>query len=93
MSVIQGLRRKLGSVLFDHEEQEEASLPSHWGPGGGKVFRVGRNKTGTTNLAKAFHDLGYSVGNQAAAEVLYDEVYFECRFKSIVEYCKSAQVF
>jgi hypothetical protein len=58
-----------------------------------KYFCIGRNKTGTTSLKKAFEDLGYVVGNQRAAELLYDKYYFEDNFDPIIKYCETAQVF
>lgn len=58
-----------------------------------KIFCVGRNKTGTTSLMKAFQDLGYVVGEQRQAELLYDRHYFTRDFAPIITYCKSAQVF
>jgi hypothetical protein len=38
-----------------------------------KVFCVGRNKTGTTSLARALTHLGYRLGNQRAAELLIED--------------------
>lgn len=58
-----------------------------------KFFCIGRNKTGTTSLKRAFEDLGFIVGNQRAAENLYDKHFFENEFDEIVEYCRTAQVF
>lgn len=58
-----------------------------------KIFCVGRNKTGTTSLKKAFEDLGFPVGDQRRAEILYLDHYFEGEFDSIIRYCRSAQVF
>lgn len=58
-----------------------------------KVFCIGRNKTGTTSLKRAFEDLSYPVGNQRKAEILTGKYYFEGKFQPIVDYCKSAQVF
>jgi hypothetical protein len=58
-----------------------------------KYFCIGRNKTGTTSIKRAFEDLGFIVGNQRKAEILYDPFFFENRFNEIVEYCKTAQVF
>lgn len=66
---------------------------THWRPGGGKIFCIGRNKTGTTSLQKAFYDLGYAVGDQTTAELLCDSHYFERRFEPIARYCLTAQVF
>ena len=61
--------------------------------GGRKVFCIGRNKTGTTSLQRAFEDLGFRVGDQRAAELLYDKHYYKREFKPFIEYCRSAQVF
>ena len=58
-----------------------------------KIFCIGRNKTGTTSLQKAFLDLGYRVGNQRRAEIIYDRHVRDGNFKPLLEYCKSAQVF
>jgi len=58
-----------------------------------KYFCIGRNKTGTTSLKKAFEDLGFPVGNQRTAELLADRYYFEGNFEPIIRYCESAQVF
>ncbi len=58
-----------------------------------KCFCIGRNKTGTTFLKRAFENLGYPVGNQRKAEILTGKYYFEGNFQPIVAYCESAQVF
>ena len=58
-----------------------------------KYFCIGRNKTGTTSIRKAFLDLGFVVGNQRAAELLVDPYYFAGNFKPLIKYCKTAQVF
>lgn len=58
-----------------------------------KYFCIGRNKTGTTSLKVAFEKLGYRVGRQRTAEILYDQFYFKSEFEPIVRYCQSAQVF
>lgn len=58
-----------------------------------KYFCIGRNKTGTTSLRKAFEDLGFPVGDQYRAEQLANENYFKGNFQPIVDYCKHAQVF
>ena len=58
-----------------------------------KYFCIGRNKTGTTSISKAFEDLGFIVGSQTLAEMLPDQNYFSGVFDPIIEYCKSAQVF
>lgn len=58
-----------------------------------KYFCIGRNKTGTTSLEKAFRNLGFPLGDQLKAEILVDKYYFIGQFEPIIEYCKSAQVF
>ncbi|TDT43465.1 hypothetical protein DES49_1282 [Halospina denitrificans] len=58
-----------------------------------KYFCIGRNKTGTTSLKRAFEDLGYPLGNQRKAEILTGKYYFEGNFQPIINYCKTAQVF
>lgn len=58
-----------------------------------KYFCIGRNKTGTTSLKRAFEDLGYPVGNQRKAEILTSQYYFDGNFEPIINYCKTAQIF
>lgn len=58
-----------------------------------KVFCIGRNKTGTTSVKKAFELLGYPVGHQRTAERLHYLHYFNGEFDEIVDYCKFGQVF
>ncbi|NMM48051.1 sulfotransferase [Marinigracilibium pacificum] len=57
-----------------------------------KYFCIGRNKTGTTSLKKAFKDLGYVVGNQHNAEILIKD-FEKGEYDSLIKYCKTAQVF
>jgi len=59
---------------------------------GNKIFCIGRNKTGTTSIKKAFELHGLKVGNQAKAELLID-AYAVRNFKKIGHYCKTAQAF
>lgn len=86
-------RGKLASLISKLVPKVSKPVPNHWRPGGGKIFCIGRNKTGTTSIAKAFRELGYIVGDQPEAERLCAEHYFERRFEPIAAYCKSAQVF
>lgn len=58
-----------------------------------KIFCIGRNKTGTTSLHKAFLDLGYRVGNQREAELIFDQYVRHKEFEPLVKYCRKAQVF
>ena len=57
-----------------------------------KIFVIGRNKTGTTSIKKAFLDLGFIIGDQREAEKL-QESYLRSDFNPIINYCKSAEVF
>ena len=58
-----------------------------------KYFCIGRNKTGTTSLAKAFKQLGFILGDQREAEYLYDEFFSKSNFLPIIKYCQAAEVF
>lgn len=57
-----------------------------------KIFCVGRNKTGTTSLAKALSDLGYRVADQAKSEMLIKD-YANAHWKPIIDFCKTADAF
>jgi len=57
-----------------------------------KVFCVGRNKTGTTSIAKALRELGYIVGNQRLAELLIFD-WARRDFRRLFLYCRTAQAF
>jgi hypothetical protein len=57
-----------------------------------KYFCIGRNKTGTTSIAKAFESLGFQVGDQALAQGLLRD-YVRRDFVPIIRYCQSAEVF
>lgn len=57
-----------------------------------KIFCIGRNKTGTTSVRKAFVDLGYVVGKQSDAEKLFP-FYKDRNFHPVVEYCETAEAF
>ncbi len=57
-----------------------------------KIFCIGRNKTGTTSLKRAFQSLNIVVGNQRQAEQLLRD-YQNGKFDRIIEYCKTAQFF
>lgn len=58
-----------------------------------KIFCIGRNKTGTTSLKRAFKDLGYVVGEQDVAEHLFEQCFLEDNYQPIIDYCKTAEVF
>ncbi len=58
-----------------------------------KYFCVGRNKTGTTSLKGAFNSLGFIIGDQREAEILYDKYFFKGEFEPVIKYCKTAEVF
>jgi len=81
-NIINTIRRRLVAVKTKQQAKGKA-----------KYFCIGRNKTGTTSLKRAFEDLGFFVGDQRRAEKLYDKHYFKSEFDQIVKYCESAQVF
>ena len=58
-----------------------------------KVFCIGRNKTGTTSVKAAFHELGYIIGEQDVAEHLFEQCFLESNYEPIIKYCQSAEVF
>ena len=57
-----------------------------------KIFGIGKNKTGTTSLAAAMRELGFSVGNQREAELLMPD-WAKRDFKNIIQYCRTAEFF
>ncbi len=57
----------------------------------GKVFCIGRNKTGTTSMAKLFKETGLSVGPQRPAELLVKE-WAKNNFNGIIKYVKYSGV-
>jgi hypothetical protein len=57
-----------------------------------KVFCIGRNKTGTTSIAKAFSELGLVVGVQWLAEWLVHD-WARRDFRRLFLYCYTAQAF
>jgi hypothetical protein len=57
-----------------------------------KIFVIGRNKTGTTSLAKSLTTLGYKLGDQRKAELLMEDWALR-DFKKIVKYCQKAEAF
>lgn len=57
-----------------------------------KIFGIGANKTGTTSLKAAMKELGFVVGNQRTAELLFDD-WAGRDFKRIIKYCHTAQFF
>ena len=57
-----------------------------------KVFCIGRNKTGTTSIAQALRDAGFSVGHQPQAELLLEH-WARRDFAPIIDYCRSADAF
>ena len=58
-----------------------------------KYFCVGRNKTGTTSMKKAFEELGFIVGDQIEAEIIAGKDVFSGRYSKLIDYCKTAEVF
>jgi len=52
-----------------------------------KIFCIGKNKTGTTSMARLFRELGIRVGPQREAEKLTDE-WTKKKYDSLVEYIR-----
>jgi hypothetical protein len=61
--VLRKIKNRVGRLAAEIQNQRKAS-------GKVKYFCIGRNKTGTTSLKRAFEDLGYPVGDQRKAEIL-----------------------
>ena len=57
-----------------------------------KIFCIGRNKTGTTSIKRAFQDLGYRVGKEETA-FTFMHSYAKRDFRPIIRFCRTAQVF
>jgi len=57
-----------------------------------KVFCIGRTKTGTTSLKKAMSDLGYVIGYQRTAELLFRD-WAKRDFRRIAAYCRTGEFF
>jgi hypothetical protein len=57
-----------------------------------KVFCIGRNKTGTTTMAKVFQMFGYRLGDQQEGE-LFIEDWARRDFRGLIEYCKKSDAF
>lgn len=84
------LARKTKSFLVHAYTDMSGYLRSR---GKQKIFCIGRNKTATTSIERAFRNLGYPVGNQRKAEILADKYYFKNDFGPLIDYCKGSQVF
>lgn len=68
-------------------------MPTRWlAKPAKKIFVIGRNKTGTTSVAKALADGGYRVGDQRQAEWLMDD-WIARDFRRIARYCRTADAF
>lgn len=57
-----------------------------------KVFCIGRNKTGTTSIAKALKELNFIVAEQRPAELLIHD-WARRDFRRIIRFCHTAQAF
>lgn len=57
-----------------------------------KIFGIGRNKTGTTSLAKALTEMGIRVGEQSLAQKLIHD-WARRDFRRLFWYCHTAQAF
>jgi len=58
----------------------------------GKIFCIGRNKTGTTSLERALRDLGYRMGDQRQGELLLGD-WARREFGRIIELARTADAF
>ena len=83
-----GLHRKAKKVIREFEKVYYTIRLSNKT----KIFCIGLNKTGTTSLRQAMLDLGYVVGNQREAELMFDD-WVNRDFRRIVKYCRTAQFF
>ncbi len=84
------LRRR--EQKFQKRQTLMSRLRSLLGLNNPKIFCVGRNKTGTTSLEAALKMLGYRVGRQRDAELLF-EVWGRRDFRSLIAYCHTAEAF
>ena len=80
------VRKVVGKFNFEFQKIKVARR------GKNKIFIIGQNKTGTTSIKNTFEDMGYLVGNQRHAELMYND-YFKKDFKPLLKYCRSAEVF
>lgn len=87
-----GKLKRLRKKVLDQRNRWSAFINTFKVKGKAKIFCIGRNKTGTTSLKKAFEDLGFVVGNQRKAELLLHE-YISGNFQAVIDYCRTAQVF
>lgn len=85
--------RRINYLLSRLVSPIRAKIDRYRAAGKTKYFCIGRNKTGTTSLKKAFKDLEFPVGDQRTAELLSARYYFNGNFEPIIKYCESAQVF
>ncbi len=58
----------------------------------GKIFCIGKNKTGTTSMAKAFADFGYKLGDITEGEKLF-ESWFSREFSCLKKHCEKSDAF
>ncbi|MEL6171412.1 MAG: sulfotransferase [Pseudomonadota bacterium] len=58
-----------------------------------KVFCIGRGKTGTTSMYFALKDLGYLLGDELEAVLIYDEHYYQGEFDKLIAYCQKYDAF
>jgi sulfotransferase family protein len=61
-------------------------------PTTGKVFCIGRNKTGTTSLNEVLRSFGFKMGEQAEGELLLDD-WARRDFHPILKLCETADAF
>jgi hypothetical protein len=58
-----------------------------------KIFIVGRNKTGTTSMKKAFEDLGFVVGEKLVSDYLTDKYFLTGNYSKLIRFIDTAEVF
>ncbi|MEL7267258.1 MAG: sulfotransferase [Planctomycetota bacterium] len=58
-----------------------------------KVFCIGRGKTGTTSMYFALKELGYFMGDELEAALIYADHYFQNQFDELIAYCEKYDAF
>ncbi len=79
-------RRGVDAVRRFYRRRRKIACPE-------KVFCIGRGKTGKTSVEYALKSLGYHLGDQLEATLLYEAHYSNEEFEPIVEFCKRFDAF
>jgi len=85
------LAATLPQLTRDSADNKRQDMSAFRGPRQ-KIFVIGNNKTGTTSIGAALEALGFSLGNQADAELLMED-WAKRDFQRIVDYCETADAF